>query len=213
MQRWYDERKEIFRKDGVSLKWYSIGAFTFPSTWGALVAAFIVSGIFLWLYYGKNKADWFGNSVFWFIITWKFSVILFDFSVFIQQPLTALYFNGGSKGFWLGVTVSLIYIYLKGERRQLISAWLLVVLVYEGASEFLADSGSILSAVNILIGFSLFYLLLKKEKEALWLSIFIVIQLLVNFMQGSIASAESTAYIVVTIALLAISRLRRDSHE
>ncbi|WP_113930781.1 hypothetical protein [Bacillus sp. P14.5] len=195
------------------MKWYSIGAFTFPSSWAALVASFIVTGVFLWLYYGKNKTEWFGNSVFWFIVTWKFSVILFDFTGFIQQPLTALYFNGGSKGFWLGVTVALIYIYFKGERQQLISGWLLVVLVYEGASEFLADSGSILSAVNILIGFSLFFLLLKKGKEAIWLLVFISWQLLVNLMQGNITSAESMAYIVVTIAVLSISRLRRDSHE
>ncbi|MGD6805215.1 hypothetical protein FZC79_07970 [Rossellomorea vietnamensis] len=195
------------------MKWYSIGAFTFPSTWGALVAAFIITGIFIWLHYGKNSGEWFGNSVFWFIITWKFSVILFDFSGFIQQPLTALYFNGGYKGFWLGVTVALVYIYFKGARQQLISSWLLVVLVYEGASEFLADSSSILSAVNVLVGFFLFYLLLYKGKERIWLSIFIGMQLLVNFLQGSIASAESMAYIAITIAVLGISSLRRDSNE
>ncbi|MGM0843823.1 MAG: hypothetical protein ACQEUT_02515 [Bacillota bacterium] len=195
------------------MKWFSIGAFTFPSTWGALVAAFIVTGIFLWLYYGKDKVDWFGNSVFWFIITWKFSVILFDFSGFINQPLTALYFNGGYKGFWLGVAVALSYIYFKGTKQQLISAWMLVVLVYEGAAEFLAESGSILSAVNVLVGFSLFYLLLKKGKEAMWLLLFIGIQLLVNLIEGNIAETESISYIVVTIAVLAISRFRRDSHE
>ncbi|WP_409251987.1 hypothetical protein V1502_18090 [Bacillus sp. SCS-153A] len=195
------------------MEWYSIGAFSFPSTWGALVAAFFITGLFLRLYYGKDHYDWFGNSVFWFILTWKFSVILFDFTSVINQPLSILYFNGGMKGFWLGIAVALIYIYIKGEKEHLFSAWVLVVLVYEGAAEFLADSASILSAVNILAGFILFYLLLTKEKRELWLGLFIALQMLVNYVQGTLVSTESMAFLIVTAAVLAIYRLRRNSHE
>ncbi|EDL63175.1 hypothetical protein [Bacillus sp. SG-1] len=193
------------------MNWHSIGAFSFPSTWGALIAAFFVTGIFLRIYYDKN--DWFGNTVFWFILTWKFSVILFDFTGVINQPLSILYFNGGLKGFWLGVAVSLIYIYIKGEREQLFIAWALIILVYEGALEFLVDSASILSAVNILIGFVFFYLLLTKGKKEIWLLVFLGLQLLINFSLGTLITTESMAYVLVTMGLLAIDRLRRVSHE
>ncbi|WP_421381404.1 hypothetical protein ACOJQI_20020 [Bacillus salacetis] len=195
------------------MKWYSIGAFSFPSAWGALIAAFIITGLFLRLYYGKNQNEWFGNSVFWFLVTWKFSVILFDFSGVISQPLSILYFNGGSRGFWLGVAVSLIYIYFKGEKKRLISAWFLVILVYEGASEFLADSASILSAVNLLAGFGLFYFLLQRGKAEIVLQLFTGIQLLVNFSQGHFISTESASYILVSTAVLVINRLGRGSNE
>jgi hypothetical protein len=190
------------------LKWYSIGAFSFPSAWVALVAAFMVTGIFIRLYYDRNNNDWFGNSVFSFILAWKLSVVLFDFKGVISQPLSILYFNGGSKGFWLGITISLIYIVLKGEKRQLISSWVLIVLVYEGASGFLADSASVLSAFSLLMGFVVFYLVLKKGKKKLWMLLFIGIQLVNNIFQGSAAWTESAAYIVVTIVVLVIDRGR-----
>ncbi|RIW39019.1 hypothetical protein D3H55_01310 [Bacillus salacetis] len=193
------------------MKWYSIGAFSSPSAWAALAAAFIVTGIFLRLYFGKNNNEWFGNSVFYFILTWKLSIILFDFAGVIRQPLSILYFNGGSNGFWLGAAAALLYIFFKGEKRQLIIAWMLVVLVYEGASDFLADSGTMMSALILLISFCLFYLLLKRGKAEVWLLLFIVIQLLNNFFQGSIISTESMAYFIITICVLAMSRIRRSA--
>jgi hypothetical protein len=196
-----------------SLKWYSIGAFSFPSTWGALIVSFIITGLFLRLYYGRNQYEWFGNSVFWFIVTWKFSVILFDFTGVLDQPLSVLYFNGGWKGFWLAVAVSLVYIYFKGDKKHLISAWFLVVLVYEGAAEFLADSASLLSAVNILVGFGLFYLLLKKGKTEIVLLLFTGIQILLNFIQGHPISTESAAYMLVTTSVLIMNRVGRDFNE
>lgn len=196
------------------MKWYSIGAFTFPSSWGALVIAFLVTGVFLRLYYGKGTNEWFGNSVFWFIVTWKLSVILFDFSTFIKQPLSVIYFHGGVQGFWLGIAVVLVYVYLHGRRDQLITSWVLIVLVYEGAAGYLANTASIWGAVNILVGLGIFYLILKSGKSSRWwLLLFIGFQLLFNFMQGDIVSNESGAYAVITISVLLMNQLRREVHE
>jgi hypothetical protein len=162
-----------------SLKWYSIGAFTFPSVWGAVVIAFVVTGIFLRLYDSQRPTEWFGNSVFWFILTWKLSFILFNFPAFIRQPLSVIYFHGGMKGFWLGTAAALVYIFIKGKRKYVISAWVLFVLIYEGAAGYLADTASFLDALNLLTGLGLFYLILKFGKKEIWLLVFIGIELLV----------------------------------
>ncbi|WP_456273289.1 hypothetical protein [Bacillus sp. AK031] len=195
------------------MKWYSIGAFTFPSVWGAVVIAFAVTGIFLKLYDGKQANEWFGNSVFWFILTWKLSFILFDFSAFIRQPLSVIYYYGGVKGFWLGIAMALIYIFLKGKREHLFGSWILFVLVYEGAAGYLADNTSLLDAGNLLVGLGLFYLVLKMGKKEIWLLVFTGIQLLVNFLQSGWFSTESFAYVVITIGVLVVNRFGRDAHE
>jgi hypothetical protein len=195
------------------LKWFSIGAFTFPSVWGAIVIAFVVTGVFLRLYDGKQKHEWFGNSAFWFILIWKLSFILFNFPAFIRQPLSAIYFHGGVKGFWLGTAVALVYIFVKGRREQLISSWVLFVLVFEGAAGYLADSTSLLDAVNLLVGLGLFYLVLKMWKKEIWLLVFTGVQLLVNYFQGNLLSTESIAYVVITISVLVIHRFGRVAHE
>lgn len=82
---------------------FLIGSFTVPSTWIALIAAFILAYIAVRLKFGKVPAVRFGDAVFYVIIIWKLSVILTDFKTVIHSLLAIVYFNGGFVGFILGM--------------------------------------------------------------------------------------------------------------
>lgn len=63
----------------------------------------------------------FTNSVLLGFLIWKFSFILFDPIGVINQPAQILYFDGGSQGMWLAITVVLIY--LLYQRRKNVTSW------------------------------------------------------------------------------------------
>ncbi|WP_432357623.1 hypothetical protein [Sporosarcina sp. UB5] len=84
-------------------KLFLIGNFTAPSTWIALIIAFIVSYIAIRLKFGKQPASRFGDAIFYLIIIWKLSVIITDFKIVLDAPFAILYFNGGIVGFLLGL--------------------------------------------------------------------------------------------------------------
>ncbi|MCG7344397.1 hypothetical protein MHZ92_09640 [Sporosarcina sp. ACRSL] len=80
-------------------KLFYIGNVTVPSTWIALIIAFIFSYIAIRLKFGKQHANRFGDAVFYLIVIWKLSVIITDFKIGIDLPLAIIYFNGGIFGF------------------------------------------------------------------------------------------------------------------
>lgn len=84
-------------------KLFLIGNFTAPSTWIAIIIAFLLSYIAIRLKFGKQPANRFGDAIFYVIIIWKLSVILTDFKIVINAPFALLYFNGGIIGFLLGL--------------------------------------------------------------------------------------------------------------
>ncbi|WP_252502423.1 hypothetical protein [Sporosarcina sp. Marseille-Q4943] len=86
-------------------KLFLIGNFTAPSTWVALMIAFILSYIAIRLKFGKQPASRFGDAIFYIIIIWKLSVIITDFKIVIKAPFALLYFNGGTFGFILGLAI------------------------------------------------------------------------------------------------------------
>ena len=84
-------------------KLFLIGNLTVPSTWIALIIAFILSYSAIRLKFGKQHADRFGDAIFYLILIWKLSVIITDFKIVITVPWAILYFNGGFTGFILGL--------------------------------------------------------------------------------------------------------------
>lgn len=84
-------------------KFYLIGSITVPSSWIALIVAFILAYIAIRMKFGKKLSERFGDSIFYLIIIWKLSVIITDFSTVIHEPLAIIYFNGGIIGFSLGL--------------------------------------------------------------------------------------------------------------
>ena len=84
-------------------KLFYIVNLTVPSSWIALIIAFILSYIAIRLKFGKQTANRFGDAIFYLIIIWKLSVIITDFKIVIHAPLSIVYFNGGIVGFILGL--------------------------------------------------------------------------------------------------------------
>ena len=84
-------------------KMFIIGSLTVPSTWIALITAFVVAYSAVRIRIGKYTADILLDAVFYFIIVWKLSVIFTNFNTVIKSPLSIIYFDGGILGFYLGL--------------------------------------------------------------------------------------------------------------
>ena len=94
-------------------KLFIIGNTTVPSSWVALVLAFAISYLVIRLRYGKHISGVLVDSIFYFVLVWKLSVILTDFNNVIKSPLSIIYFNGGQLGFYLGLLVGMITIVIE----------------------------------------------------------------------------------------------------
>ncbi|HSO57878.1 MAG TPA: hypothetical protein VLQ66_06540 [Paenisporosarcina sp.] len=99
-------------------EWYIIKSLTIPSSWLAVLMAILITGIIVWRKFGKETEDWFSDTAILFLLVWKFSVVLTDFEMIIDSPLSILYFNGGSVGLFLGLSVALSKLLWKFRRKQ-----------------------------------------------------------------------------------------------
>ena len=100
-------------------KFYLIGNTTVPSSWVALIVAFILSYCALRLRFGKKSSDVLVDSIFYFILVWKLSVIVTDFGNVIKSPLSIIYFNGGTIGFYLGLFAVGITLLIESKKNNL----------------------------------------------------------------------------------------------
>ena len=88
--------------------WFIIKSLTIPSSWVAVLLAILITGIIVWRKFGKETEDWFSDAAILFLLVWKFSVVLTDFKLIIDSPLSILYFNGGRLGLFLGLSAALL---------------------------------------------------------------------------------------------------------
>ncbi|MGB3261009.1 hypothetical protein [Paenisporosarcina sp.] len=88
-------------------EWFIIKSLTLPSSWVAVILALIITGIVLWIKFGKDTEDWYSDAAILFILVWKFSVLITDFEMILEFPLAILYFNGGETGLFLGLLSAL----------------------------------------------------------------------------------------------------------
>ncbi|MFJ7950835.1 hypothetical protein ACIQZG_04815 [Lysinibacillus sp. NPDC096418] len=103
----------------INTEWFSIRALTLPATAIALLLAFIIVWFILRMQFSKQWAGLYGDAIFTFIIVWKFSVIVTDFSTIIKQPIGLIYFNGGTPGVYFGVVAVIVQFLWKKQKIQL----------------------------------------------------------------------------------------------
>ncbi|MCA1061353.1 hypothetical protein LCL96_20770 [Rossellomorea aquimaris] len=185
--------------------WYTIGSFTFPSSWGGILASFVLTYLFLY-FWNREASDWYSSAVFTFVIVWKLSVIVVNYQMVIEHPLTILYFHGGKVGYWLGLLAALIYTFLKRtvSSTNVITSWISTVVFFELVYHLL-ELDFLLAVIQFIINGTLFIFLFKKSngpKWDLWAVQFVIVFTLLQFFFQSIL--EGFAFTTVTWTYLAV---------
>lgn len=97
-------------------EWFSIRTLTLPATAIALLVTFFIVWLVLRVQFPKKWAGVYSDTVFTFILVWKFSIIVTDFKAVIAQPFALLYFNGGTIGVFLGVMAASFQLWWKRQK-------------------------------------------------------------------------------------------------
>ncbi len=181
--------------------YFTIVNLTMPSSWIALIIAFVFAYIAVRLRFGKKEAEYLSDAFFYLLITWKVSVILVDFTTVIQSPLTILYFHGGVFGFYLGLVVVCVK-FLVDKRKMklrentifaLFTGVVLTQSVYQVAMVILNDGDLIARIITCVgfIGYAAFFWF-TSVKSIKWQVQHIVFFIAVH---GFIASMQSISYL------------------
>jgi len=191
------------------LKWVSLGPVSVPASWAAMLVAFLITGTFLAISKKKATSDWYGNAIFIFIMTWKLSVIIFQFKMSIANPMTILYFNGGTKGYWLGIAGVITYTVLMKRRSETesfnnpILAWIMTVSAYELVIGMLDEGAIWLTLSQFVINLLFLILIIFRKEKSQWqlelLILFTCIQGLVYSLKGDFFSVPVATYGVLAV--------------
>ncbi|PFA67388.1 hypothetical protein CN378_11115 [Bacillus sp. AFS015802] len=191
-------------------RWYTIGSFTFPASWVAIIASFILTYVFLY-FWSRKTSDWYSDGVFYFLLIWKLSVLVVDFQMVIKHPITILYFHGGMVGYWLGIMTVLFYIFFKktAGTSYLVFAWISTVAFYELVAHLLG-ADFLVAVTQFVINGGVTLFLLKKIKGSdrdTWavqlVVVFTLLQLFFHSMYGdAVFTTVTWTYLLVMIYLI-----------
>ncbi len=142
---------------------FTIGSLSVPSSWIALMAAFVVAYSAVRFRYGKKHAEIIGDAFFYLVIVWKLSIVLTDYESVLRSPLAIIYFHGGVVGFYLGLLViagKILWDMKKGRLgaegfRALFTGAVLVQVVYQ-MMMVLLNEGELIAQVVTVVVFGLF---------------------------------------------------------
>lgn len=200
------------------MTWYTIGTLSFPATWISILAGFLVTGVFLSIRKMKETSNWFGNVAFIFILTWKLSVVLFQFKMILSAPLSILYFNGGIKGYWLGVLASIVYTYFYVKRNNIkieefVQAWILFIVIFEFVSSYVLHKSLIWVLIHFIFGFIVMILSFLKAKQSIWqlqiMVLYIGVLAIIYSFTNQLLSMPMATYVLIAIILSILAKIRR----
>ena len=140
-------------------QFYIIGNTTLPSSWVSLLLAFVLTYVIIRFRFGKRISGVLLDSMFYFILVWKLSVVLTDFTNVIKSPLSIIYFNGGQIGFYLGLIAGLLTIKIelkkngmhKFEKRALFLGYVTMQSVFQLAMVLLNEGPQTAEYVTIIM--------------------------------------------------------------
>ncbi|MCM3693413.1 hypothetical protein [Neobacillus niacini] len=167
------------------MSYYQIGNFSLPSLWLAVLTTLFGASLLYKLLTGAKVGEWYWNSFFLYFLAWKLSYILFNITMFIDLPLSILYFNGGTKGHFIGLTLlSLYLLFLAGKKhpglqKEAGSIFLLFFFTYEVISKLLEMQWiEVFSHFVVFAGYIVLFLFLKRKSKPITGPIIIVLILI-----------------------------------
>lgn len=178
------------------------------STILAVVIAFILASVVYRVAFKETTSDWYGNSFFYYVLIWKFSYILFHFSLFIDYPMSVLYYNGG----WLGHILALLFltiyfiIWMNKSRTfffEFSRLYLLFYFIFVLIESYLNHNVLMTIFHVILLGISIFLFIWHKNKSLTMpvqlLLILVLLELVVMSIFESILSLKVLTLIWLTV--------------
>lgn len=175
----------------INTEWYSIRTLTLPATAVALLITFFIVWLILRLQFSEKWSELYSDAIFTFIIVWKLSLLVTDFKTVVNNPITLLYFNGGTMGVLLGVIVASLQILRKRQSIQLeeqemvAGSWAIILTqsIYQMLAVLLNDNNTssevitlaVLSVVTLVI---LWRLVAVKQALILYTISYLIVAIL-----------------------------------
>lgn len=199
------------------MNYITVGRFTLPVDLLAAFAAIFIGAMVYWLKEKKSIGDWYWNSFFIYIAISKLSYALFNFKMFIDTPLSLIYFNGGTNGQVLafaGIALYLFFITRKKDsginKNEFLPVYFIFFLLYETA--LFAFSLNILAAAvqaALLIGFILYYFK-KAGLNQQHTILFLMLEALILSLFSELLAVENLLIFALGIILLLFERVNKE---
>ncbi|AYC28980.1 hypothetical protein [Paenisporosarcina cavernae] len=199
--------------------WFIIKSLTVPSSWIAVLFALIVTGVILWKRFGKETEDWYSDAAILFLLVWKLSIIVTDFNMVWNSPISILYFNGGETGLYLGLVAAIARVFYvlfqKGFAERELAAMLLGMIMVQSLYQFamvaLNDGSLWQKAVTVILFAALLYVTwIKAFWSHTWrvqlTMLFLLVHFVVAYAQPD-GILQTPLYITAILALSSIAVL------
>jgi hypothetical protein len=198
------------------LNYITIGRFTLPADLLAAFAAIFLGAMVYWLKERKSIGDWYWNSFFIYIAIYKLSYAIFNFSMFIDTPLSLVYFNGGTGGQILAFTGIAFYLFISSRKKEnsiskheLLPAYFSFFMLYEIAL-FALSHDITAAAVQAVIfaGFlAVYFKDIRHEQSGI---LFLMAEALVLSLFSDLLLVENLLIIGLGVFLLIFQRINKE---
>ncbi|MEZ0480003.1 hypothetical protein [Planococcus sp. SSTMD024] len=188
---------------------------TVPAVWVSVLLAAAAASLLMRAAAGHKPGEWYWNALALYILVWKLSYIVFNLQHFLDMPLSILYFNGGSYGHLLAITLVMAYLLVAQQRHgalgaQAANAWLLFFLAYQAILQLFEDN-FVQSALHasLLAAAVLSIRLLAKRPDVpngLMLAAFFTVELLILSAFGPLLTWQNATLLAVAAFTAAMFR-------
>lgn len=199
------------------MNYITFGRFTLPADLLAAFAAIFIGALIYRLKEKKSIDDWYWNSFFLYIAIYKLSYALFNFKMFIDTPLSLLYFNGGTKGQILafaGIALYLLWIARKkgssiNTQDYLPVYFIFFMLYWTALFAFSEDFLAAALQALFLLGFLVFYFS-KTKLNLQYAILFLMLEVLILSLFSDLFSLENLLILALGFYLLTFQRTNKE---
>nr|WP_198044812.1 TlpA disulfide reductase family protein [Lysinibacillus timonensis] len=192
------------------MTYIQLGNVTLQIEWGAVILALLLLMLADKLIYKKSSTP-VQDSIFYYIIVWKCSYIIIDFRMFLENPMSSLYFNGGTIGHILGIVAAVFILLFKAKKYndeidlfEWLNSFLGFYLLFEASKYLLVGNWIIGTMLIVIYGFVSYAIKKHNNSDSSWLLMLILVNSILLAYEQKIFSVEGWTFVIIVIILLAV---------